>query len=47
MLLKNECVEDKIKKRSMNNLYKLPKFGKTINGKYIGHGPSEKIMVEI
>ena len=45
--IKNEFVEDKMEKRSMSDLYKLPKFGKIINGEYIGHGPSEKIMEKV
>lgn len=45
--IKNEFVEDKIKERNMSDLYKPPKYGKTINGKCIGHGSSDKIMKEV
>lgn len=45
--IKNEFIEDKIKKRNIQELYKSPKFGKIIDGRYIGHGPSDKIMIEV
>lgn len=45
--IKNEFVEDKIKKRNIKELYRSPKYGKIINGEYIGHGSSNKIMIDI
>lgn len=31
----------------INRLYKSPKYGEIINGKHIGHPPSQKIMISI
>ena len=45
--IKKEFVEDKIKNRSIRELYKPPKYGKIIDGICIGHGPSDKIMDDV
>jgi len=45
--IKDEIVKGKIKKSSIKDLYRSPKFGKVVNGKCIGHGPSSKEMIEI
>lgn len=46
--IKNELFnEKKIKKRTIQELYRPPKYGQVINGEYTGHPPSNRKMIEI
>jgi len=44
--VKKELVKGRIKK-TLEELYKPPKYGLVVNGKHIGHPPSNKKMIEI
>jgi len=45
--VKNELINEKIKIRSIEELYKPPKFGRIVNGLYVGHSPSNKQMISV
>ena len=45
--VKDEIVQGKIKEKNIKDIFRSPKFGKIVNGKCIGHGPSSKEMIEI
>jgi hypothetical protein len=45
--IKKDLVPKNFRKKNIKDLFKPPKFGKKINGKYMGHVHSDKIMEEI
>jgi len=45
--VKNELINEKIKIRSIEELFKPPKFGRIVNGIYVGHSISNKQMISV
>jgi len=44
---KKELVQDIMPKRSIEELYRPPRFGQIVDGKFIGHPQSSKKMIDI
>ena len=45
--IKDEIVQGKIKEKNIKDMFRSPKFGKIVDGKCLGHGPSKKKMIDI
>lgn len=45
--VRTDLIEDNFKVKNIEEIYRPPRYDQKVNGKYIGHPPSPKVMVEV
>ena len=45
--VRNDLVQDRFVIKKVEQVYKPPRYGKKINGRYVGHPPSDKVFISM